>query len=487
MQKIKIIYLCICLLLFVSPSLAMDEISCKAPPKYVQIHYHFDWELNERQALSDSLKLQCGEDENIDFLRQKIERSIGSIGKVNLRANQHQLINASNIEFEIVTEQVQSKNGVTLFEIHHSINDSELISYLDVTGQPVEGKTLKANFAYNIDFVENHNAKIKVQWFRNGKPIKNATKASYEITEEDVYQEIKVIAKIYKNQNVIAFRAAEFEKVIKIGPKLPVIKDIKISGEPIIGNKLALSYKYEDLNSGDLEGKSKIKWLRDNQIIANEKNITYTVTRKDKGHIISAEVEPVTIEGEKGYLSRVSMKGKVVDPIDEISFKINNLFPNDEWVAEVLLADTNLNPDSAIDKIVYRTQIEDRISISKNLKIKKHSPKQFVGFTSNIVLKNHDNLIKQLEAEFFGQEINLYNLEELSQRAKDIADRNSDAKFHVSIPPQVIENGIVDLEFSIVPISKSNKTESFVKKVKNKNIKEFWLWGFAAHYLRLFL
>jgi len=169
----------------------------------------------------------------------------------------------------------------------------------------------------------------------------------------------------------------------------------------------------------------------------------------------------------------------------KISNKINNLFPNDERVSEGLLADINFNLDSTIDKIVYRTQIEDRISISKNLKIKKHSPKQFVGFTSNIILKNHDDLIKQLEAEFFGQEINLYNLEELSQRAKVLTDRNLDAKFHVSIPPQVIENGIVDLEFSIVPISQSNKTESFVNK--EKNIKEFWLWGFAAHYLRLFL
>ena len=82
------------MLLFVPPSLAKGEISCKAPPKYVQIHYNFDWDLSERQALSDSLKLQCGEDQNIEFLRQKIERSIKSIGKINLRVNQHQLKNA---------------------------------------------------------------------------------------------------------------------------------------------------------------------------------------------------------------------------------------------------------------------------------------------------------------------------------------------------------------------------------------------------------
>ena len=96
--------------------------------------------------------------------------------------------------------------------------------------------------------------------------------------------------------------------------------------------------------------------------------------------------------------------------------------------SEVLLADTNLNPEQTIDKITYRTQIEDRISISKNLKIKNHSLKQFVGFTTNMIFKNHDNLIKQLETEFLGQEINLLNLENLTRRAKDLAIVNSDAK-----------------------------------------------------------
>ena len=475
------------MLLLVPPSLAKGDVSCKVPPKYVQIHYNFDWDLSERQALSASLKLQCGEDQNIDFLRQKIERSISPIGKVNLRANQHQLTNANNIEFEIVTEQVQSKNGVTLFEIHHSINESELISYLNVTGQPVEGKTLKANFAYNIDFVESHNAKVKVQWFRNGKPIKSATKSFYEIREEDVDKNIKVIATIENDQNIIAFKETNFEKTIKLGPKLPEIKDIKISGDPIIGNKLALSYNYEDLNLGDLEGESKIKWLRGNKIIAGENNVTYEVTRKDKGHIISVEIEPLTIKGEKGNVSRASMKKTVFDPIDKVSAKIDNLFPNDEWDPQNLVMDTNFDPDRTVDKITYRTQIEDSISISKNLKIKNHSLKQFVGFTSNMIFKNHDNLIEQLEAEFLGQEINLLNLENLSQRAKDLASVNSSTKFNVSIPPQVIENGIVNLNFSVVPVSKSSKIKNFVEKEKNKNTKEFWLWGFAVHYLRPFL
>jgi hypothetical protein len=344
---------------------------------------------------------------------------------------------------------------------------------------------LKANFAYNIDFVESHNAEVKVQWFRNGEPIKSATKSFYKIREEDVGKKIKVIAKIENDQNIIAFKETNFEKTIKLGPKPPEIKDIKISGDPIIGNKLALSYNYEDLNSGDLEGESKIKWLRGNKIIAGENNVTYLVTRKDKGHIISAEIEPHTIKGEKGNVSRASMKETVVDPIDKVTTKIDNLFPNDEWDPEILMVDTNLDPDRMIDKITYRTQIEDRISISKSLKIKNSSPKQFVGFTTNIIFKNHDNLIKQLEAEFLGREINLLNLDELSQRAKDLAGSNSDAKFYVSIPPQVIENGIVKLNFSIVPKSKSSKTEDIVEK--NKNIKEFWLWAFTVHYLRPFL
>ena len=160
---------------------------------------------------------------------------------------------------------------------------------------------MKANFAYNIDFVQSHNAKVKIQWFRNGQPIANATKSFYKIIEEDVDTKIKVIAKIENEQNIIAFKETNFEKTIKFGPKLPEIKDINISGDPIIGNKLALSYNYEDLNSGDLEARAKLlSW--GNKIIAGENNATYVLTRKDKGHIISAEIEPLTIKGEKDII-----------------------------------------------------------------------------------------------------------------------------------------------------------------------------------------
>ena len=65
-----------------------------------------------------------------------------------------------------------------------------------------------------------------------------------------------------------------------------------------------------------------------------------------------------------------------------------------------------------------------------------------------MIFKNHDNFIEQLEAEFLGQEINLLNLENLSRRAKDLADcQFGCTKLDVYIPPQVIENGIVEFRF----------------------------------------
>ena len=83
---------------------------------------------------------------------------------------------------------------------------------------------------------------------------------------------------------------------------MPTAKNINILGEPIIGAQLLLSYQYEDLNQGDTEGKSKIKWLRGEEIITGENGTAYTVTRKDRGHIISAEIEPSTIKGKwEGY------------------------------------------------------------------------------------------------------------------------------------------------------------------------------------------
>ena len=84
-------------------------------------------------------------------------------------------------------------------------------------------------------------------------------------------------------------------------------------------------------------------------------------------------------------------------------------------------------------------------------------------------------------------DFNLENIEKLSQRAQSLASLSSSAKFSVSIPAQVIENGIVDLDFSVLPSSQSPDRRGKSNKEENKYIQEFWLWGFVAHYLRLLL
>ena len=61
------------------------------------------------------------------------------------------------------------------------------------------------------------------------------------------------------------------------------------------------------------------------------------------------------------------MKETVVDPIAKVSAKIDN-FSNDEWDPEILIVDKNLDPERTTNKITYRTEIEDRISISKKFK-----------------------------------------------------------------------------------------------------------------------
>ncbi|MDC1136148.1 hypothetical protein OAT45_05540, partial [Alphaproteobacteria bacterium] len=47
--------------------------ACKAPPEKMQLHFAFDWPITERGNLADVLTLQCGEPENIDRLRQRID------------------------------------------------------------------------------------------------------------------------------------------------------------------------------------------------------------------------------------------------------------------------------------------------------------------------------------------------------------------------------------------------------------------------------
>ena len=67
-----------------------------------------------------------------------------------------------------------------------------------ITGNLFQGQTLTAGKISDLDGRPTEQGSITYQWFANGKPIANADKLTYMLTEADVGQEITVMAK-YKD------------------------------------------------------------------------------------------------------------------------------------------------------------------------------------------------------------------------------------------------------------------------------------------------
>ncbi len=85
-----------------APYSAVAE-SCVAPPEKLQLHFAFDWDLSERGNLVDVLNLQCGEPENIDRLRQRIDSYFRLSGLPVTQVTWRDDSQPGIVEFEIIT------------------------------------------------------------------------------------------------------------------------------------------------------------------------------------------------------------------------------------------------------------------------------------------------------------------------------------------------------------------------------------------------
>ena len=482
------VFLFISGLIFFSGALAAETpLICKKPPKFVQIHYDFKWLTSDRANLANELTLQCGEPENIDFLRIKIENYLRLIGISNVKVQLHPKNYSENIEFLVLSKNNHQKEQTILFELERKDESSDLLPLLNLSGEPIEGELLKANFSYDKEFINNSNLSVEAKWIRNGKPIDNANRATYKIIEEDINQKIGFLITIEKNARIIAYRKAQFGKNILYAPRIPAVKNAKIIGRPFIGSELKLEYDFFDFNPDDEEGNTKITWLQNGKAIFGENNLSYLIKRDDVGSIISAKIRPFTISGDKGEASIVSLNSPVKDPFQEATQSLVTAFPQTTESASKFLSSRNNSFVVSDKNSVYRIGIHQDVYISDKIKIGKFSPRQIAGIKTNSFFENSYKVIIDLENEFFGLDINDANLNKLAKRAGELATVISNDKYLVTLPQQEIDNGIVKVVFSATNSAALKKIEKPADENEVNSIQQLWLWGFVAHYLRLFL
>lgn len=115
-----------------------------------------------------------------------------------------------------------------------------------------------------------------IQWLRAGELIEGEIDSTYTATLDDVGKEIQAKVTPIALTGEITGRSSMSESIV-IKNSAPKIQKLTLvddnSGEAFAGDVLTVSYQYIDLE-GDLESGAKIRWLRDDEIIAGPMNLT---------------------------------------------------------------------------------------------------------------------------------------------------------------------------------------------------------------------
>ena len=148
------------------------------------------------------------------------------------------------------------------------------------------------------------------RWLRNGTPIAGATDRAYALVVADqetlVSFEVTPVALSGPSPGLAATSAPVGPVTPQPDPPTPpTASNVLISGTPQVGQVLAGSYFYSDVDSDD-EGASTFRWLRDNVAIPGATDRRYALVAVDEGTLIRFEVTPVAESGPSPGLAVTS-------------------------------------------------------------------------------------------------------------------------------------------------------------------------------------
>ena len=446
--------------------------ACKAPPEKMQLHFAFDWPITERGNLADVLTLQCGEPENIDRLRQRIDAYFRLAGLPVEQVTWREDSQPNIAEFELATLEDTTRQRATMFDIVRVARGDTLIPILQISGTPQAGQQLTARFVVNQEFVANIGARVELQWLRDGQPIKDAFRARYRLQDGDVDAAISADITIKAGARVLAHRRMNFNKVIAMAEKKPEALEVAIRGAPEVGKRLELDYIFSDENPEDSEKDSRIIWLRDNFSIPGAKGRSYQIVRDDVGHILSARIEPISADGMRGTPVTVSLPMQIIDRLEKQKQDflasltpelaetgkaapkrgdaISGL-PSDltQIQAENTIVAALVSPQVDIpvpDNLGMRLPTSSDLYLTKGFKIIQGTPRQITGLD----IERGDLLtlqkLREIEATFIGRDIEIGTLKEIVDAINAAFKEEGYELSRALLPEQVVSDGRVEIK-----------------------------------------
>jgi cysteine-rich repeat protein len=196
-------------------------------------------------------------------------------------------------------------------------------SAVGITGIPQVGQVLTGGYTYT-DTEGDPEGASTFRWLRGDTPIDGATAQTYTLGAADrgalVRFEVTPVALSGPSPGL----AVTSDAVGPVAPPNapPTASNVLISGTPQVGQVLAGSYDYADIE-GDLQGVSTFRWLyTDGEIhtpIDGATALTYTLVAADEGARIRFEVTPVAQSGRSPGLAASAVVGPIVTPRPDLS------------------------------------------------------------------------------------------------------------------------------------------------------------------------
>ena len=219
-------------------------------------------------------------------------------------------------------------NKFSTFTIVSIANSAPAITNLKMKGTAVIGNKLTVSYTYR-DAEEDEQGNSMITWYRadnasgqNKELMNQGNKKTYRISKEDQGYYIIVEVTPMAITGELKGKAVSASVKVKAVNKAPKATSVKLKGKTAVGNKLTVSYIYEDPEQ-DQEGSTGIRWYRANNINGNEKEIikganqpSYKLKAEDIGKYIGVEITPIAVSGSKKGAKVTVLSKKPVSILD---------------------------------------------------------------------------------------------------------------------------------------------------------------------------
>ena len=451
--------------------------SCPEPPSVIHLHYQFDWQPLDQKRLMGEFKLKCGLPSDVDWL---VGMTATALNKQNVQVIGSQLSmkdDYGQVSIRLQTDKDDGQPRSVLFPVKYLEKDNKIFSYSEVTGVLREDQTLVLRYVVDDGRVRDPNSEIMVQWLRNDKIVRGATKSRYKLTAADVGTQIAVrLTMLDSRGEVQAENVVRKDGLIAMVVSPPEIRNLQIVGDAVVGKLLSLSYDYSDRNPTDAEENSEIIWLRDGYVIKGGSGPSYQIVPQDVGKRLSVQITPRNVRGETGKTSLASMQRAVEDELITLRPDILagvEATENAEQPFEALAPELTPLDDTAQDDIQLVSD-DDRaregasINLTRGLQLSDLSPRQFTGLDldKNDLLPQH--VVDDIEAKMIGQEISLGSIKAVIEAVNEAFREEEFELSRALLPEQIITDGRLKLQLVQTTIGqikiedRDRMTESFV-------------------------